>query len=43
MPYTHYPDTISSTLYPIMYRDIQPSGVQQLLVSLFVAGANVGS
>jgi len=43
MAYTHYPDTISSTLYPIMYRDIQPSGVQQLLVSIFVAGANVGS
>ena len=43
MPYTHYPDTISSTLYPIMYRDIQPDGVEQLLVSIFVAGANVGS
>jgi hypothetical protein len=26
-----------------MYRNIQPSGVQQLLVSIFVAGANVGS
>ena len=43
MAYTNYPDQISSTLYPIMYRNIQPSGVQQLSVSIFVAGANVGS
>jgi hypothetical protein len=41
--YTHYPDTISSTLYPIMYRNIQPDGVEQLYVSIFVAGANVGN
>lgn len=41
--YTHYPDTISSTLYPIMYRDIQPDGVEQLLINIFVAGASVGS
>ena len=41
--YTHYPDTISSTLYPILYRNIQPDGVEQLLVSIFVAGASVGS
>ena len=43
MAYTHYPDTISSTLYPILYRNIQPDGVEQLLVSIFVAGASVGS
>jgi len=41
--YTHYPDTISSTLYPILYRNIQPDGVEQLLVNIFVAGASVGS
>ena len=41
--YTHYPDQISSTLYPILYRNIQPDGVEQLLVSIFVAGASVGS
>jgi len=41
--YTHYPDTISSTLYPILYRNIQPDGVEQLLVSIFVAGDSVGS
>ena len=41
--YTHTPDTISSTLYPITYRDIQPDGVEQLLVSIFVGGDNVGT
>ena len=41
--YTHYPDTISSTLYPVLYRNVQPDGVEQLLVSIFVAGASVGT
>jgi hypothetical protein len=41
--FTHYPDTISTTLYPIVYRSVQPSGVEQLLVSIFVAGSNVGN
>jgi len=41
--FTHNPDLISSTLYPLTYRNIQPDGVEQLLVSIFVEGVNVGN
>lgn len=40
--YTHYPDTISSTLYPVMYRNEQPSA-DSLLVNVYIDAVNVGS
>ena len=36
--YTHYPDQISSTLYPILYRNIQPDGVEPELAQLIERG-----
>jgi len=40
--YTHYPDTISSTLYPVMYRNSQ-SSADSLLVNVYIDTVNVGS
>lgn len=40
--YTHYPDTISSTLYPVMYRNSQ-SSADSLLVNVYIDAENVGS
>lgn len=40
--YTHYPDTISSTLYPVTYRNEQ-SSADSLLVNVYIDAVNVGS
>ena len=40
--YTHYPDSISSTLYPVMYRNTQPIA-DSLLVNVYIDTVNVGS
>lgn len=40
--YTHYPDYISSTLYPVMYRNSQASA-DSLLVNVYIDSENVGS
>lgn len=42
MPFTNYPDAFSSVLYPVTYRNIQPSGVEQLYVRVFVNASEVG-
>lgn len=40
--YTHYPDYISSTLYPVTYRNSQASA-DSLLVNVYIDSENVGS
>lgn len=40
--YTNYPDTISSTLYPVTYRNEQ-SSADSLLVNVYIDSINVGS
>lgn len=40
--YTHYPDSITSTLYPVTYRNQQASAAS-LLVNVYIAGTNVGA
>ena len=42
MPYTYYPDSITSTLYPVTYRNTQ-SSANSLLVDVYIDGASVGS
>ena len=42
MPYTYYPDSITSTLYPVTYRNTQ-SSASSLLVEVYIDGASVGS
>lgn len=40
--YTYYPDSITSTLYPVTYRNTQASA-DSLLVAVYVAGEQVSS
>ena len=42
MAYTYYPDSITSTLYPVTYRNTQ-SSANSLLVEVYIDGSNVGS
>jgi len=42
MAYTYNPDSITSTLYPVTYRNTQ-SSANSLLVEVYIDGANVGS
>lgn len=43
MSYTINPDTLSSLLYPVSYRNIEPSAVVQQQVDVYVGGALAGS
>lgn len=43
MSYTINPDTLSSLLYPVSYRNIEPSAVIQQQVDVYVGGALAGS
>lgn len=43
MSYTINPDTISSSLYPVAFRSIEPSGVVQQQVNVYLDGVLEGS
>ena len=43
MSYTINPDTLSSLLYPVSYRSIEPSAVVQQQVDVYVGGSLAGS
>lgn len=43
MSYTINPDTLSSLLYPVSYRNIEPSAVVQQQVDVYVGGSLAGS
>ena len=43
MSYTINPDTLSSLLYPVSYRNIEPSAVVQQQVDVYVGGTLAGS
>jgi len=43
MSYTINPDTLSSLLYPVSYRNIEPSAVIQQQVDVYVGGTLAGS
>jgi hypothetical protein len=43
MSYTINPDTLSSLLYPVSYRSIEPSAVVQQQVDVYVGGSFAGS
>ena len=43
MSYTINPDTLSSLLYPVSYRNIEPSAVIQQQVDVYVNGTLAGS
>jgi hypothetical protein len=43
MSYTINPDTLSSLLYPVSYRSIEPSAVVQQQIDVYVGGSLAGS
>lgn len=43
MSYTINPDTLSSLLYPVSYRSIEPSAVVQQQIDIYVGGSLAGS
>jgi hypothetical protein len=43
MSYTINPDTLSSLLYPVSYRSIEPSAVVQQQIDVYVGGSFAGS
>jgi hypothetical protein len=43
MSYTINPDTLSSLLYPVSYRSIEPSAVVQQQIEVYVGGSLAGS
>ena len=43
MSYTINPDTLSSLLYPVSYRSLEPSAVVQQQIDVYVGGSLAGS
>jgi len=43
MSYTINPDSLSSLLYPVSYRSIEPSAVVQQQIDVYVGGSLAGS